>query len=165
VDASRVKRRGDEVLVDVAHLGHRNGHYWESYYGSRGRFVGDPDEQPLDARNYPLQKRPSDYGEVFASPYFDYRRTHSRVNALKSLEIQLQCESHISGEWQTEELFDDDHQQAKGRRQVSLLLFPSGQSFCHDLSRQRGRSRPGLPRMVPFRRQEVVEMTEIEKCN
>ncbi len=82
-------KRGDEIALDIARLNARDGfygdknvdnnrHYWESYYGSSGKFAGDP-------------RASSAYGEVFASPYFDYRRTHSRVGTLLGRQRPLAC--------------------------------------------------------------------------
>ncbi len=64
---------------DKLYLNQENGrHYWESYYGATGKFAGDPNNVGIGGGG-PGGGSKSDYSAVFASPYFDYRRTHSRV--------------------------------------------------------------------------------------
>ncbi len=73
--------KGD-VVIDVSRLdgGGGNGndkHYWESYYGAGGKFAGHPDQPVSPGGGGGVR---SEYSSVFSSPYFDYRRTHSRVS-------------------------------------------------------------------------------------
>ncbi len=71
------KRKGDDVAIDVSRLdGGDSKHYWESYYGASGKFAGHPDEPVLAPGG---AGKTESYSAVFSSPYFDYRRTHSRV--------------------------------------------------------------------------------------
>ena len=68
----------DEVVVDIGKLneGYGKAGHWESYYGASGKFSGDPGAGV--AKNKELLGG-EDYKTIFTSPYFDYRKTHSKV--------------------------------------------------------------------------------------
>lgn len=69
--------------------------HWEKYYGASGKFAGDPKDVDVEkgrgggARAASAGNKAgggsssggglSDYRSIFSSPYFDYRRTHSKV--------------------------------------------------------------------------------------
>eukprot|EP00095_Tigriopus_kingsejongensis_P004836 maker-scaffold713_size108309-snap-gene-0.12 protein:Tk04836 transcript:maker-scaffold713_size108309-snap-gene-0.12-mRNA-1 annotation:"hypothetical protein L798_06166" len=82
---SRARDRND-VIIDVARLNERDGYptqtggapLWERYYGAHGKFAGDPIEpQPKSAKK-------TDYRTIFSSPYFDYRKSNSRGETVRS---------------------------------------------------------------------------------
>ena len=114
------KSRGD-IIIDIAKLNTREGYgsggfglaasaaaaagksnhqeHWEKYYGTSGKFSGNPGKEPLrhglGPQRHTAGSRSSsggaqttnnngncpaaDYRTIFTSPYFDYRRTHSKV--------------------------------------------------------------------------------------
>ena len=68
-------KRPNELIINIDNTNR----IWETYYGTSGKFAGDPNEFSQANSNYTNSSK-SDYRTVFSSPYFDYRRTHSTVN-------------------------------------------------------------------------------------
>lgn len=73
-------RDRNDVIIDIAKLNERDGFrsevggapLWERYYGADGKFAGNPEDRNDSAKK-------TDYRAIFTSPYFDYRKTNSRV--------------------------------------------------------------------------------------
>ena len=88
VESDRSKRKNMETLLDVGRLAH--GNPWESYYGS------NPGKQ-LDASGRRISRSnqidgfaaTTDYQNIFNSPYFDYRKTHSQQSQVSSMQHTL----------------------------------------------------------------------------
>ena len=109
---SKMSRSRGDLIIDISKLNEREGYgsggfglaggsgsshqeQWEKYYGTSGKFSGDPAGKEgggasrsgsSSSSSGGSQKNKgssgsssADYRTIFTSPYFDYRRTHSKV--------------------------------------------------------------------------------------
>lgn len=73
VTFSQDQTGGGDVVIDVNNLAEvPSGNHWERYYGSTGSKFSNHHRNEISSGK-------SDYWKIFNSPYFDYRKTHSRV--------------------------------------------------------------------------------------
>ncbi len=73
---NKVRTSNGSVMIDVGELERR--HPWEKFYGAAGSQLDGGGSGAGSGGK-------ADYRSIFTSPYFDYRRTNSRVSAQRDL--------------------------------------------------------------------------------